>query len=160
MCKAVARRDAGVFYCPEGLEDFVAAVCGALNVSFSLAEQRGGVTPDARPSSLSVKQNETQSYCEIVIDSAGHDLAELLNEYANRYDSFSSQTYSVILNMAHASCPFAHKTLREHGYTFTGLSPLSSAGVRAIFCRSPSLPLAPENFALLPSFLAMSGKLR
>jgi hypothetical protein len=90
----------------------------------------------------------------------GGDLADLLRDCARRYDDRHLQSYGVMLNMSHEGCPFACRTLREQGYAFTGISPFAEArsGPYAIFSRSPSLPQKPEDFALLPAFLATLEK--
>ncbi|MDR2089769.1 MAG: GNAT family N-acetyltransferase [Clostridiales Family XIII bacterium] len=160
MCKAFARKDAGALYCPEGAEDFVAAVYGGLGVAFRFAERESGGAPLSAISDFSAVQNEQQSYCEMRIERAGEDLAERLRDCARRYDGFHLQTYSALLNMTHASCPFAARVLRENGYGFTGLAPFAAPGAYAIFYRSPSLPRDDEGFALLPSFRAMLKTLK
>ncbi|MDR2089203.1 MAG: hypothetical protein LBP73_07605 [Clostridiales Family XIII bacterium] len=160
MCKAFARKDAGELHCPEGTEDFIAAVYGGLGVAFRFAERKSGGAPLAAISDFDAAQNEQQSYCEIRIESAGEDLAERLRDCARRYDGFHLQSYSVLLNMGHESCPFAARTLRENGYGFTGIAPFAAPGAYAIFYRSPALPRDDEAFALLPSFRAMLKKLK
>jgi GNAT superfamily N-acetyltransferase len=161
MCKAFAREDAGELHCPEWMEAFVADVYNGLGVAFRFAERRnGGGTPLAALSDFSAAQNEQQSYCETRIESAGEDLAERLRDCARRCDGFYLQTYSVLLNMSHESCPFAARTLRENGYRFTGIAPFAAPGAYAVFYRSLSLPMDDEAFALLPSFRAMLKKLK
>jgi hypothetical protein len=163
MCKALARADAGALYCPEELKNFVAAVYGGLGVAYSFAanaDADGAAAPRARSSAFSAVQNDRHNYCEMQIDSAGADLADLLRDCARRYDDCRSQSYSVLLSMSHESCPFACRTLREEGYAFTGVSPVAGEGAHAVFSRSPSLSQDRECFALLPSFLAMLEKLQ
>ncbi|MDR2770871.1 MAG: hypothetical protein LBB57_02410 [Clostridiales Family XIII bacterium] len=161
MCKASAHADAGTLYCPEGLRNFVAAVYGGMGVAFGFAEcDSDAAAPSARPTSFSAVQHDRHSYCEIQIAGAGADLAGLLRDCARRYDACDFQSYSVMLDMAHESCPFACRVLREQGYAFTGLSPVAGRGACAVFSRSPSLPQNRESFALLPSFLAMIEKLK
>jgi hypothetical protein len=159
MCKAFARKDAALLHCPAGTEDFVAAAYDALGVSFRFAA-REREEPAAGPSALSAVQNEYHSYCEIRIDSAGRDLAQRLQDCARRCDGFCLQTYSVLLDMRHASCHFAYRVLRDLGYAFTGITPFAAPGAYAVFYRSPALPQGCENLALLPSFRAMLEKLR
>jgi hypothetical protein len=164
LCKAFAQRDAGLLYCPAEAADFVAAVYGALGVDFTRANADADDEPArasfARPSAFHARQNEQHAYCEIQIDGAGDDLAALLSDCARSYDDIPFQTYSVTLNMAHASCPFAYEVLKDRGYACTGLSPLAESGAYLLFSRSPSLPPNYDHLALLPSFRAMMERLR
>jgi hypothetical protein len=160
LCKAFAQRDAGLLYCPAEAADFVAAVYDALGVAFTRADDEGANASSARPSALHARQNERHAYCEIRIDSAGDDLAALLSDCARSYDEIPFQTYSVMLRMSHASCPFAYEVLRDLGYVCTGLSPLAESGAHLLFSRSPSLPPDYDGLALLPSFRVMMERLR
>jgi hypothetical protein len=152
MCKAFAHREAGTLFCPGELEYFTKEVYGALGVAVTFADSRD--TPSELPSAFRVHHNDSHAYCEIMIDSAGSDLEELLRDCARRYDGSPFQTYSVMLNMSHASCPFAYRILRGQGYICTGLSPLAAAGAHILLCRSSSFTRDYGSYALLPSFRA------
>jgi GNAT superfamily N-acetyltransferase len=161
MCKAFARRDAGVLFCPAELADFTAAVFGALGVGFTLAP------PGARPAAAETEaeaeatvfravRNEEHRLSEIWIERGGGDLPQLLR----RWDDAPGQTCSIRLSMAHPSCPAACAALYRQGYICTGLTPLAASGAYLLFYRSPSAPLDRGGLALHPAFLALWEKIK
>ncbi len=149
MCKPMAKRDAGMIYPPAEVRDAVYGVYDALGVAYALP----GQMPDApEKSAARVREYARHRYLELFIQGTGDDIEKIIRRYFSPDMLAGGWSFTAFVDMRRAGCARAYDILKERGFFYTGLQPLTGEGEYMILHNSRDAGRTMDALALIPDF--------
>jgi hypothetical protein len=150
-CLPHVKRDAGTLYVPPPHAAYIAEVYESLGVGFVLKAE--GKTPvTAAQTVCMISQNDLIRNCELFVREAAPDFAGILEHTLGQYGALEWQSFNAFINMNDPGCLYACRILKERGFFFTGVQPLSGQNEYILMHYSPSTPVAFETIMVIPEF--------
>jgi GNAT superfamily N-acetyltransferase len=150
-CLPQGKRDAGLLYAPSSYRGYIAEVYESMQITYRIREPETD-TPVMESSLLTIDQNETHRYCEVMVQQTGADFTKILGKLLDRYASLERQTFNVFINLNDPGACFASRVLEEQGFCFTGLQPLAGPYEYMLYHYSPKILIPFDIIKVTPPF--------
>lgn len=151
LCANIIRKDRlHILYLADEIKPLVTEFFDAEQVAYTVSE------PDELPkeSRIVLGVDSFTSTASVVTDECGADFGTQLTDIVNDRDVVACEIIMLFLNVSGKGAISAYKTLRSHGFIFTGSLPGSVNGDYVIMQRLQGQPFRRDRIQLTPRYSA------
>lgn len=124
-CKSLTNGAKVTLYAPDELHEEILRIYSCLNINVCFANEN---TMETEHSVSEFHFNEIHAHAEIIVYKPGNDLELAIMNMLEQYDDYEDLTATIYLNMNEKGSKSAYEILKQNGFYYSGVKPLSKAG--------------------------------